>query len=38
VHLALTLWAASRNSVTFDENFHLPAGVVEVTARFRCRP
>ena len=33
VHLALTLWAASKNSVTFDENFHLPAGVVEVARR-----
>jgi len=33
LHLALALWAASRNSVTFDENFHLPAGVVDVTRR-----
>ena len=25
-HLALVLWAAAMNSVTFDENFHVPAG------------
>ncbi len=25
------LWGAARNSVTFDENFHLPSGVVAVT-------
>jgi hypothetical protein len=31
VHVALACWAAARNSVTFDENFHLPAGVVIVT-------
>jgi hypothetical protein len=30
-HVALACWAAARNSVTFDENFHLPAGVVIVT-------
>src|SRR5436190_3445894 len=33
LHLALALWGAARNSVTFDENFHLPAGVVEVARR-----
>ncbi|HEY2954748.1 MAG TPA: glycosyltransferase family 39 protein [Candidatus Eisenbacteria bacterium] len=25
-HAALALWGAARNSVTFDENFHVPAG------------
>ena len=25
-HLTLALWGAARNSVTFDENFHVPAG------------
>ncbi|HYM80978.1 MAG TPA: glycosyltransferase family 39 protein [Candidatus Limnocylindria bacterium] len=30
IHLALVLWGAARNSVTFDENFHLPAGVLVV--------
>lgn len=29
-HLALGLWGVARNSVTFDENFHLPAGVMIV--------
>jgi hypothetical protein len=28
-HLVLALWGAVRQSVTFDENFHLPAGVLE---------
>ena len=28
LHLALILWGAARNSVTFDENFHLPSGVL----------
>src|SRR6266850_6491955 len=28
VHLALALWGVAANSVTFDENFHLPAGVM----------
>jgi len=28
VHAALALWAMARNSVTFDENFHLPAGLM----------
>lgn len=28
LHLALAVWGAARNSVTFDENFHLPAGVM----------
>jgi hypothetical protein len=27
VHAALAIWGAARSSVTFDENFHLPAGV-----------
>jgi hypothetical protein len=31
LHLALVAWGALRNSVTFDENFHLPAGVLIVT-------
>src|SRR5436190_8004168 len=31
-HLALVLWGAWRNSVTFDENFHLPSGYEIVTA------
>jgi hypothetical protein len=31
LHFALCCWVASRNSVTFDENFHLPAGVVAIT-------
>ena len=26
VHAVLALWGAARNSVTFDENFHIPAG------------
>ena len=30
VHVALAVWGAARQSVTFDENFHLPAGVLEV--------
>jgi hypothetical protein len=30
LHLALVVWGALRNSVTFDENFHLPAGVLIV--------
>lgn len=30
-HLALVLWGAARNSVTFDENQHLPAGVAIAT-------
>jgi hypothetical protein len=28
LHVVLATWVATRNSVTFDENFHLPAGVV----------
>jgi hypothetical protein len=28
VHAALAVWAMTRNSVTFDENFHLPAGLM----------
>jgi 4-amino-4-deoxy-L-arabinose transferase-like glycosyltransferase len=30
-HLALVVWGAARNSVTFDENFHLPSGYLAVT-------
>ena len=30
LHLGLVAWGALRNSVTFDENFHLPAGVLIV--------
>ena len=26
MHAGLALWGAARNSVTFDENFHVPAG------------
>jgi 4-amino-4-deoxy-L-arabinose transferase-like glycosyltransferase len=26
IHAALALWGAAMNSVTFDENFHVPAG------------
>src|SRR6185503_4368766 len=28
LHAALAIWAMTRNSVTFDENFHLPAGLM----------
>ncbi|MEO5989506.1 MAG: glycosyltransferase family 39 protein, partial [Candidatus Eisenbacteria bacterium] len=36
VHATFALWGAARQSVTFDENFHLPAGVMEVArANFR---
>ena len=28
IHLGLALWGAARNSVTFDENFHLPDGAL----------
>lgn len=28
VHAVLATWAMARNSVTFDENFHLPAGLM----------
>src|SRR5262249_38640313 len=39
LHLGLALWGAARSSVTFDENFHLPAGVVEVArGRFDVSP
>lgn len=27
-HLVLVLWGAARQSVTFDENFHLPSGIL----------
>ena len=36
VHLALAIWGALRNSVTFDENFHLPSGVL-IAARGELR-
>ena len=29
-HVALAVWGAARNSVTFDENFHLPSGIMIV--------
>ncbi|MBI5170932.1 MAG: glycosyltransferase family 39 protein [Candidatus Eisenbacteria bacterium] len=29
LHVAFATWGAVRQSVTFDENFHLPAGVLE---------
>ena len=29
LHMAFALWGAARQSVTFDENFHVPAGVME---------
>lgn len=32
LHAALAMWAAAANSVTFDENFHVPAGVRIVRA------
>ncbi len=32
LHVALLLWVSARNSVTFDESFHVPAGVRIVTA------
>lgn len=32
LHLAGLVWVAGRNSVTFDENFHVPAGVRIVRA------
>ena len=28
LHAGLAMWGAARNSVTFDENFHLPSGVL----------
>jgi hypothetical protein len=31
IHVALVVWGIASNSVTFDENFHLPAGVAIVT-------
>ena len=33
LHLALVIWGIARNSVTFDENFHLPAGIAIVARR-----
>ena len=39
LHAALVVWGAAVNSVTFDENFHLPSGVVAVTeGRFTISP
>jgi hypothetical protein len=35
-HVALAVWGVLRNSVTFDENFHLPAGVM-IAARGELR-
>lgn len=32
LHAALALWGAARNSVTFDENFHVPSGVLIAAA------
>jgi hypothetical protein len=31
LHAVLAVWGAARQSVTFDENYHLPAGVMAVT-------
>jgi hypothetical protein len=36
LHAALAIWGAAKNSVTFDENFHLPAGVL-IAARGELR-
>ena len=36
LHVALALWGVLRNSVTFDENFHVPAGVM-IAARGELR-
>jgi hypothetical protein len=36
LHLALAVWGAVCNSVTFDENFHLPSGVM-IAARGELR-
>lgn len=36
VHVALAVWGVLRNSVTFDENFHVPAGVM-IAARGELR-
>jgi hypothetical protein len=33
LHFGLALWGAVRNSVTFDENFHLPDGVMVIAQR-----
>src|SRR2546426_7698860 len=33
LHAALALWVARENSVTFDESFHVPAGVRILAAR-----
>jgi len=35
-HVALAVWGVLRNSVTFDENFHLPSGVM-IAARGELR-
>jgi len=36
LHAALAVWGAARHSVTFDENFHLPSGVL-IAARGELR-
>jgi 4-amino-4-deoxy-L-arabinose transferase-like glycosyltransferase len=36
IHVGLAVWGAVRSSVTFDENFHLPAGVL-IVARGELR-
>jgi hypothetical protein len=36
LHVVLATWGAVRNSVTFDENFHLPSGVM-IAARGELR-
>src|SRR5216117_1841432 len=33
LHATLALWVARENSVTFDESFHVPAGVRVLVAR-----
>jgi len=33
IHLGLVIWGITRNSVTFDENYHLPAGIAIVARR-----
>lgn len=32
LHVALGAWGIARDSVTFDENFHLPSGIAAVTS------
>ncbi len=33
LHLGIVVWGVARNSVMFDENFHLPAGIAIVARR-----